>query len=82
MLLEDSVAVVGVGVAGVGIGLTALTGNPAFDACGSIAVGGMMGAVACFIIARARVSNTNERARARSRARARARMPCACPRRT
>ena len=54
VLLEDSVAVVGVGVAAAGIGLTALTGNPAFDAAGSIAVGGMLGCVAVFIIHRAR----------------------------
>ena len=50
VLLEDSVAVVGVGVAGAAIGLTHLTGNVMFDAVGSIAVGGMMGATALFII--------------------------------
>ena len=90
VLLEDSVAVVGVGVAvslcgrpthppvpllstpisrltepiagSVGnwrqagaIYLTHLTANPMYDAVGSIAVGGMMGAVAIFIINRNRV---------------------------
>jgi len=54
VLLEDSVAVIGVGVAGTAIALTELTGNPAYDACGSIAVGTMMGAVALFIINRNR----------------------------
>ena len=45
---------VGVGVAGVAIGATYVTGNPAYDAVGSIAVGGMLGAVAVFIINRNR----------------------------
>jgi zinc transporter 9 len=54
VLLEDSVAVVGVGVAAGAIGLTHVTGNPAYDAIGSIAVGTMMGAVAIFIINRNR----------------------------
>lgn len=55
VLLEDSVAVVGVGVAATSIGLTHVTGNPMFDAVGSIAVGTMMGAVAIFIINRNRL---------------------------
>ena len=55
VLLEDSVAVVGVGVAAGAIGLTHVTGNPMYDAIGSIAVGGMMGATAIFIINRNRV---------------------------
>ena len=38
MLLEDFVAVVGVGVAGVAVTATYITGNPAYDAIGSIAV--------------------------------------------
>ena len=54
VLLEDSVAVVGVGVAGAAIGLTHLTGNPMYDAVGSVAVGSMMGCVALFIINRNR----------------------------
>jgi solute carrier family 30 (zinc transporter), member 9 len=54
VLLEDSVAVIGVGVAATSITLTHVTGNPAFDAVGSIAVGSMMGAVAVFIINRNR----------------------------
>ena len=55
VLLEDSVAVIGVGVAAGAIGLTHITGNPAYDAVGSIAVGSMMGAVAIFIINRNRL---------------------------
>ena len=43
VLLEDSVAVVGIGVAAGSIGLTLVTGNPAYDAIGSITVGTMMG---------------------------------------
>jgi hypothetical protein len=54
VLLEDSVAVVGVGVAAGAIALTHVTGNPMYDAAGSIAVGSMMGAVALFIINRNR----------------------------
>jgi zinc transporter 9 len=54
VLLEDSVAVVGVGVAAGAIGLTHVTGNPMYDAVGSIAVGSMLGAVALFIINRNR----------------------------
>lgn len=54
VLLEDSVAVIGVGVAAGAIGLTHITGNPAYDAIGSITVGTMMGAVALFIINRNR----------------------------
>lgn len=54
VLLEDSVAVVGVGVAAGSITLTHMTGNPTYDAAGSIVVGTMMGAVALFIIDRNR----------------------------
>ena len=42
VLLEDSVAVVGVGVAGVAVTATYVTGDPVYDAIGSIAVGGML----------------------------------------
>ena len=41
-MLEDSVAVVGVGVAGVAVTATYVTGDPVYDAIGSIAVGGML----------------------------------------
>ena len=43
VLLEDGVAVLGVGVAAGCIGLTALTHNPMYDALGSILVGTMLG---------------------------------------
>ncbi len=54
VFLEDSVAVVGVGIAAACIGMTHVTGDPMYDALGSIAVGGMLGAVAVFIINRNR----------------------------
>jgi len=55
------VAVVGVGIAAAGVGLTHVTGNPVYDAAGSIAVGGLMGAVAIFIINRSRTSSARQR---------------------
>ena len=54
VFLEDSVAVVGVGIAAACIGMTHVSGDPMYDALGSIAVGGMLGAVAVFIINRNR----------------------------
>ncbi len=54
VLLEDSASVVGILVAGTAIGLTHVTGNPMYDAMGSIAVGGMLGSVALFIVERNR----------------------------
>jgi zinc transporter 9 len=46
VLFEDSVAVAGVVVAGAGIALSAATGDPIYDALGSILIGAMLGAVA------------------------------------
>lgn len=36
---EDSAALAGLGIAIIAIGLTGITGNPVYDACGSIAIG-------------------------------------------
>lgn len=40
VLLEDSIAVAGVSLAGICLALASLTGNPLYDAAGSIAIGG------------------------------------------
>ncbi|MBK9973798.1 MAG: cation diffusion facilitator family transporter [Planctomycetes bacterium] len=49
VLLEDGIACGGVIVALVGIGLAQVTGNPLFDALGSIAVGGLLGFIAIWL---------------------------------
>ena len=68
------------GVAGTAIALTELTGNPAYDACGSIAVGTMMGAVRHPTI-RGRV-HASMHARDHARVHAHMRwLPCGCMRR-
>lgn len=54
VLYEDAVAVLGVLVALISIGLTALTGNPLFDALGSIVIGVLLGAVAIILISKNR----------------------------
>lgn len=49
VLLEDSVACLGVLVAAAGLGLAYATGNPMFDAIGAIAIGLMLGGVAVWL---------------------------------
>lgn len=50
VLMEDLAAVMGVGVAGVCMGLTVHYGSPIPDAVGSLLVGGILGGVASFLI--------------------------------
>jgi hypothetical protein len=50
VLLEDLAAVIGVGVAGVCMGLTVHYGSAIPDAIGSLLVGGVLGGVASFLI--------------------------------
>ncbi len=50
ILLEDGAAVLGLVLAGVGIVLTYLTGNPIFDALASIVVGLLLGAIAIYLV--------------------------------
>ena len=49
ILLEDTTAVIGVLVALLALGLTALTGNPLWDALGSIAIGLLLTAMALLL---------------------------------
>lgn len=50
VVYEDSVAVFGVGIAAAGVGITYLTGNPMWDALGSIVVGACLAVVAVILI--------------------------------
>jgi cation diffusion facilitator family transporter len=50
VLLEDFGALVGLVLALVGVGLTVLTGDPAFDALGTIAIGTLLGVIAIILI--------------------------------
>ena len=52
VLLEDSVSVLGVLTAGTCLTLTYATGNHIYDAIGSVCIGGLLGAVALFLIKR------------------------------
>ena len=54
VVLEDAVAVLGVLIALISLGLTELTGNPAWDGAGSIMIGLLLGASAVFLINRNR----------------------------
>ncbi|MDQ1517388.1 MAG: hypothetical protein QOE80_3218 [Actinomycetota bacterium] len=50
VLLEDTGALLGLGFALAGVGLAEITGNPRFDALGSIAIGVLLGGIA-FVLA-------------------------------
>jgi cation diffusion facilitator family transporter len=50
VLLEDTGALIGLGFALAGIGLAELTGNPRFDALGSVGIGLLLGSIA-FVLA-------------------------------
>lgn len=49
VLLEDSGALLGLVFALVGVGLAAATGDPRYDALGSVAIGLLLGAIAVFL---------------------------------
>lgn len=50
VLLEDMAAVIGVGIAASCMGASTLTGNPLYDAAGSLIIGTVLASVAAFIV--------------------------------
>ena len=50
VLAEDAAAVLGCGIAGTALLAAEMTGNPMYDALGSIAVGGLLGTTAMYLI--------------------------------
>lgn len=56
VLLEDAAAVIGVVIAMIAIGLVKVTGNPMFDALGSISIGILLGFAAVFLVVKNRSS--------------------------
>ena len=54
VLLEDGAAVTGVAIAAACVGATYVTGNPVFDALGSILIGLMLGVIAVLLVQRNR----------------------------
>lgn len=52
VLLEDGAALSGIVIATICLGLSHFTGNPIYDGLGSVAIGGLLGGVAMFLINR------------------------------